>query len=735
MKLVRLAAAGVLAGTAAMGVVGAGLALALARQELPSLPDHGALRTYVPALASEIRASDGSLVARVADENRKFVPVASIPPLVAAAFLSAEDRNFRRHHGVDVSALVRAAMVKARGGPRQIGGSTITQQVVKNLLVGDERTLRRKIREAVVALRIERDLGKDRILEIYLNEVYLGSGAYGVAAAAESYFGKPLDRLDAGEAALLAGLPKAPTAADPRRHPARAKERRDYVLRRMAEDGVIDPAAARAFAARPVTVVRRAPAEDVRYGWFAAAARRSLSERLGPAVVGRGGLEVRTTLDPYLQDAAEEVLRRNLVLIDRRGGWRGPEERIRPPFVASAVPEEPPGAAPWRAGVVLDAGRSARILLRDGRTVELAPEGFAWTGRRAAAAFLAPGDVVLIDAGPKPSLQQMPDVEGGMAVLDPSSGNVLAVVGGWSRARSEFDRATQARRQPGSSFKTFVYLSAVSIGFDGSSPVLDVPIAIDQGPGRSWWRPSSESREAGMGLIPMRRALELSRNMASARLLNEVGLPAVETMLRRLGFDLPSPMPMSAALGTVETTPLAMAAGYAAIANGGTAVRPRFVASVASSGREVAQSAAWGGPGARVVDPVDAAIVADELQGVVLRGTARGAFAGFPDPVGGKTGTTNENKDAWFVAVAPNVVVATWIGRDDARPLPPGASGGHTAAPVAREFLDAVRSRLRPEPFPVPEGARIAVVDPNTGLPSKRGIEAVVRAATIPSEE
>ena len=260
MKLVRLAATGVLAGTAATGVVGAGLALALARQELPSLPDHGALRTYVPALASEIRASDGSLVARVADENRKFVPVASIPPLVAAAFLSAEDRNFRRHHGVDVSALVRAAMVKARGGPRQIGGSTITQQVVKNLLVGDERTLRRKIREAVVALRIERDLGKDRILEIYLNEVYLGSGAYGVAAAAESYFGKPLDRLDAGEAALLAGLPKAPTAADPRRHPARAKERRDYVLRRMAEDGVIDAAAARAFAARPVTVVRRAPA-------------------------------------------------------------------------------------------------------------------------------------------------------------------------------------------------------------------------------------------------------------------------------------------------------------------------------------------------------------------------------------------------------------------------------------------------------------------------------------------
>lgn len=733
MKLVRLAAGGLLAGGAAVGAIGAGLALALARQELPSLPDHAALRTYVPALASEIRAADGSLVARVADENRTFVPVAAIPPLVVAAFLSAEDRNFRRHQGVDVSALARAAAVGIKGGARRIGGSTITQQVVKNLLVGDERTLRRKIREAIVALRIERDLGKDRILEIYLNEVYLGSGAYGVAAAAESYFGKPLHGLDAGEAALLAGLPKAPTAADPRRHPERARERRDYVLRRMAEDGVIDAAAARAFAARPVAVLRRRAAEEMRYGWFVAAARRSLAERLGPAVVGRGGLDVRTTLDPRLQDAAEEVLRRNLVRIDRQAGWRGPEERLRPPYVASAVPEEPAGAAPWRAGVVLEVGRSTRILLRDGRTVEMGPEGFAWTGRRTAAALLAPGDVVLLDAGPKPSLQQMPDVEGAMTVMDPRSGDVLAVVGGFSRARSEFDRATQARRQPGSSFKTFVYLSAVSIGYDGSSPVLDVPIAIDQGPGRGWWRPSSESREAGMGLIPMRRALELSRNMASARLLNDVGLPAVETLLRKLGFELPSPMPMSAALGTVETSPLAMAAGYAAIANGGTMVRPRFVAS--ASGARIAPSSDWGGQGPRVVDAVDAAIVADELRGVVERGTARSAFAGFSDPIGGKTGTTNDNKDAWFVAVAPNLVVATWIGRDDARPLPPGTSGGHTAAPVVREFLDAVRDKLRPAPFAVPEGATTLLVDPKTGMPSKQGIEVVGRAASVPSQE
>lgn len=734
MKLLRLAVAGAIVGSASVGVVGGGFALSLARREIPTLPDHGQLRTYVPALASEIRAGDGSLIARIADENRRFVPIATIPPLVAAAFISAEDRNFRRHHGVDVSALFRAALVKVRGGARQIGGSTITQQVVKNLLVGDERTFRRKIREAVVALRLERDVPKDRILEIYLNEVYLGSGAYGVAAAADAYFGKTLDRLDAGEAAMLAGMPKAPTAADPRRHPERARERRDYVLRRMAEDGAITQEAARAFAARPVAVIARRPVEDPRYGWFAAATRRALNERLGPSVVGRGGLEVRTTLDPFLQDKAEEVLRRNLVQIDRRSGWRGPEERLRPPFTAAAVPEEPQGAEPWRSGVVVEAGRAARVLLRDGRTVEIAPEGFAWTGRRTASAFLAPGDVVLVDAGTRPALQQMPDVEGSMAVLDPRTGDVLAIVGGWSRARSEFDRASQARRQPGSSFKTFVYLAAVSIGFDGSSPVLDVPIAIDQGPGRDWWRPSSESREGGMGLMPMRRALELSRNMASARLLNDVGLPTVEGMLRRLGFDLPSPMPMSAALGTVETTPLAMAAGYSAIANGGVAVRPRFVASVASGSKEVAPGS-WSGTGERVVSEVDAAIVADELKGVVSRGTARSAFAGYPDLVGGKTGTTNDNKDAWFVAVAPNVVVATWIGRDDARPLPAGASGGHTAAPVAREFLDAVRSRLRPDPFPVPVGARTERVDPGTGLPSSRGVEVVARKDAVPSED
>jgi penicillin-binding protein 1A len=734
MKLLRLVVAGALVGTVSAGAVGGGFALALARREIPTLPDPSQLRTYVPALASEIRAGDGSLIARVADENRRFVPIAAIPPLVVSAFLSAEDRNFRRHHGIDVSALFRAALVKLRGGGRQIGGSTITQQVVKNLLVGDERTLRRKIREAVVALRLESEVGKDRILEIYLNEVYLGSGAYGVAAAADAYFGKPLDRLDAGEAALLAGMPKAPTAADPRRHPERARERRDYVLRRMAEDGAIDAAAARAFASRPVAVVRRRPAAEPRYGWFAAAAKRSLSERLGPSVVGRGGLQVRTTLDPFLQDRAEEVLRRNLVQIDRRSGWRGPEERLKPPFTAAAVPEEPAGADPWRSGVVVDAGRSARILLRDGRYVDVAPEGFAWTGRRSASGLLAPGDVVLVDPGPKPSLQQMPDVEGSMAVLDPRNGDVLAMVGGWSRARSEFDRASQARRQPGSSFKTFVYLAAVALGFDGSSPVLDVPIAIDQGPGRGWWRPSSESREGGMGLMPMRRALELSRNMASARLLNDVGMPTVESLLRRLGFDLPYPMPMSAALGTVETTPLSMAAGYAAIANGGVAVRPRFVAEVSRDSREI-DPGAWSGTGERVVGEVDAAIVADELRGVVTRGTARGAFAGFPDPLGGKTGTTNDNKDAWFVGIAPNLVVATWIGRDDAKPLPSGASGGHTAAPVAREFLDAIRPKLRPEPFPLPAGARVELVDPGTGDPSARGVEVVVRDAPVPSDD
>lgn len=713
-------------------------AVSLAKRESVSLPDHLHLQTYVPALASKLRAADGSELAKLAEENRKFVAYDRIPQRVIDAFVSAEDRNYWRHAGVDWAAVIRAALTNLRersvreSDRRPEGGSSITQQVAKNLLVGDERSVRRKIREALVAIKMDRDLGKKRVLEIYLNEVYLGAGAFGVGAAAETYFGKELDQLSVAEAATLAGLPKAPSAADPFRHPDRAAERRNYVIRRLFEDGKIARPEAEAALTTPIALTLREEKKLTSSDWFVAAARRSLVNAIGRDILLRGGFRIDTTLRPEMQRRAEAALRRGLIKADRLSGWRGPLARITAPISPAQIPPPPAGAEHWHTAAVIEAGRSGRLILRDGRQVVLPAEGMAWARSKLTSDPLRVGDVVLINVdGSKVELQQIPQVEGALVALDPRNGDVMALVGGFSRELGEFDRATQARRQTGSSFKSFVYLTALTIGYDPTSALLDVPFAADQGPGQAWWRPGSYGGGGGLGLLPMSRSLEMSRNLSSIRLLYEIGTGPVGNLLRQLGMDVPDPMPLSAGLGALETTPMSMAAAYASMANGGRAVRPRFVSEI--SGHGVPRDADLGGLGPQVVTAVEAAMMESMLRSVVVgeRGTARRAFRDFPGWVAGKTGTTNDSKDAWFVAAMPEIALAVWIGRDDNKPLPGHLTGGAAAAPIARDFLESMGTRLRLAPPELPSGARMIKVDPATGQPSeaKNAMSLVVRAS------
>lgn len=720
MALIRTLLAGATI-TAAAGLLAvASVGVAYVGRIAPDLPSHIAVTDWKAREGTTILASDGSVLGVHAREFRKFVPLPQIPPLVWQAFIAAEDGNYWHHKGVDPRAIARAALANLKGGDGRIeGGSTITQQVVKNLVLSPERTFDRKAKEALLALKIDKEVGKERILEIYLNEIYLGAGAYGVGAAAEVYFGKSLDHLTVAEAATLAGLPQAPSAANPFSRPAKALERRNYVIDRMAAEGFIDAAAGSAAKMLALSVVPRgegAPGSSDASFWYPEeSVRRMLVQTFGSdRIYGEGGI-VRTSIRPALQKIVHEELRRGLVAEDRHSGWRGPLVRgVRFPVDWSAPDlAPPPGAEKWSVGVVAEAGRDARVITRSGEVV-LKGSDLGWaSSSRKASSVLAKGDAVLVgDLGRGPELVQVPTAQGAVVVMDPSSGDILALEGGFSHETSEFNRATQAQRQTGSVFKSFVYLAATERGYDAMSPVLDSPIALSQGPGLEDWKP--QNGEKGMGLITLRRAAELSRNMATVRVLYDVGEEAVASVASRAGFQLPEKLNWSMALGAAETTPLNVATAYSALANGGFRVEPRFYAD---------SNAPAPGPADRVFNPIPVAQVTSMLEGVVHFGTARRAFEGFDLPVAAKTGTTNDSRDAWFAAYGPRFVAVAWVGRDDHKPLSKASSGGGTVAPIMRQILDkaAATDSLDFEAFTLPEGAETVLADRETGLPAEDG--------------
>ena len=736
----------VMAGVALLGAIAlAGLIVAVyAAWLFHDLPDASDLADYRPATATRVYAGDGTLIGEFSDERRIYVPYEQIPLPVIQAFLAAEDRNFFNHGGIDVGGLGRAMfknVFNAATGRRLEGGSTITQQVAKNVLLTNESSINRKVKEAILANRLEATLTKQQILELYLNEIFLGYRSFGVAAAAYNYFGKSLSQLTPDEAAFLASLPKGPNNYHPKRHPAAAKGRRDWVLGEMNQSGWLSDTDLVAARARPLTTQdapRRAQYADADF--FVEQARREAIDRFGKEEVNRGGYYMRTTLDPSLQSAARDALMKGLENYDRRHGWRGAwgTTDFADGWRQTAVRgQRPPERRAWEAAAVENvAGNSVRIrTARDDRTGYLLTGDAAWANANKP---LKRGDLIFVEAqGGQFALKQVPRVNGALVAIEPQSGRVLAMVGGYSYALSSFNRATQANRQPGSAFKPFVYATALEGDYTPASIILDAPISFAGGRNGERWTPENYSREY-YGPQTLRRGLELSRNVMTVRLAQAIGMRNVVDLAKKMGVSDNLQPNLSVSLGAGETTPYRLTAAYAAFANGGRRVDPYLIDMVQDRDGETIFSADrrrcrdCGRPftgqesprleqrGTQVIDPITAYQVNSMLQGVIQRGTAASA-AGLGPNVGGKTGTTNEYRSAWFVGFSSDIVVGVFIGFDDNRPLGSGETGATGPVPVFADFMRAALRERPARPFVRPRNAVFRTVN---------GIEEAFRPGT-----
>jgi penicillin-binding protein 1A len=761
-----------------LAVLGAGLAGLAYWHFSRDLPDYQQLADYEPPIVTRVHAGDGRLLAEYASERRVFVPFTAIPPRVVDAFLAAEDKNFYSHPGVDLQSIVRAALTNFEhvgSNRRPVGASTITQQVAKNFLLTSEVSLDRKIKEALLALRIEQALPKDRILELYLNEIYLGGGAYGVAAAAINYFNKSLDELTIEEAAYLGGLPKGPNNYNPQRFPEAAKVRRDWVLSRMREDGYITAEQETSAAAMPIVTRRREETEMVSAPYFAEEVRRELLARYGEKGLYQAGLSVRTSLDPALQAIADRSLRTGLIAYDRRHGWRGPIAHIAAPVQEwsqkLAAIAQPAGAGEWRLAVVLATdGEGASIgLASDVRgLIPLAelrwarpelPDQHVGPVPKVAADVVKPGDIVLVEAlggdakQPLYALRQIPEVSGAIISMDPHTGRVLAMAGGYSYEMSQFNRATQAKRQPGSAFKPFVYLTALENGFTPSTLILDAPFVADQGPGLPKWKPTNYNTTSFNGPTPLRVGVEQSKNMMTARLGAVVGLDKVAHTVETFGILDRMPLQYAMLLGAGETTPLRLATAYAMLVNGGKRVTPSFIDRVQDrNGKTIARADTrscegcnevdWHGqvppvlPDTRdtVVNATSAYQIVSILQGVVERGTGR-VIGSVGKPLAGKTGTTNDYQDNWFMGFSPDLVAGVYVGFDNPHSLGEKEEGAHNAAPVFRDFMAAALKNTPATAFRIPPGIRLVRVNAATGQLARPGDRTVIYEAFKPGTE
>lgn len=749
------------------------------------LPDYKQLADYEPPVMTRVHAGDGRLLAEYAEQQRVFVPQAAMPRRVVRAFLSAEDKNFYYHPGIDPMGIARAVITNVKNiasGKRLVGASTITQQVAKNFLLSADVTIERKVKEAILAFRIERALKKERILELYLNEIYLGFGSYGVAAAALNYFNKSLDTLTIAEAAFLAALPKAPNNYNPFKYPKAARGRRDWVVGRMLDDGVITPKEARIAKLTPLITRKRQETEYVKADYFAEHVRRELAGRYGETNLYRGGLVVRTTLNPKFQRIADRALRNGLIAYDRRHGWRGPITNIDASvdwLGALSKIKPPPGMAEWRLAVVREVrDKSADIGIDDGRLGIIPLAEMKWArpwlkgellGKRVKipADVLQAGDVIAVqrmfetkDGKPYPdnifALRQLPEIEGAIVALDPHTGRVLAMSGGFSYQRSQFNRVVQARRQPGSAFKPFVYLAALEKGFTPSSLILDAPFVIDQGPGLPKWRPANYTKKF-YGPSTMRLGLEKSRNLMTVRLAQTIGIDAISEYAERFGIVKELPKQLSMALGAGETTLLKLTTAYAMLVNGGKKIVPTLIDRIQDRhGKTVfkhdprqcekCRAPFWTKQPVPILpdhrkqlaDPASAYQMVSMLEGVVQRGTGR-RMRDLGKPLAGKTGTTNKALDTWFIGFSPDLAVGVFSGFDTPRSLGRREQGASVSAPIFKEFMKNVLADKPAIPFRIPTGIRLVRVDSVTGRPARPGDKRVILEAfkpgTVPTGE
>jgi penicillin-binding protein 1A len=745
-----------------------------------SLPDYSQLQDYEPAVMTRVHASDGSLLAEYARERRLYLPIQAVPKLVTNAFVAAEDKNFYEHGGIDFSGIARAAVLYVQqygSGRRPQGASTITQQVAKNFLLTNEVSFARKIKEALLSMKIERTFSKEKILELYLNEIYLGMGAYGVAAASLLYFDKSVHELSIAEVAYLAALPKAPNNYHPFRQRERALERRNYVIERMAEDGYISAADAAKAKKEPLKVTTRPTGARIFAAeYFAEEVRRYINDNYTEKKLYEGGLSVRTTLDPKLQVLARKVLVDGFVNFDEQQGYRGAISKLDMSGewgVKLADVKALSDVTPWRLAVVLETGdQTARVgfqparepggaVSRERETGTVMLEGVKWAKAVAGplkgkaptkvSQVLELGDVVYVEplAGKDGQfrLRQIPEVSGALVAMDPQTGRVLAMVGGFSYDQSQFNRATQALRQPGSSFKPIVYAAALDNGYTPSTVVMDAPLEIDTGSGI--WSPENYSKKF-YGPSTLRFGIEQSRNVMTVRLAQDVGMPLIGEYAKRFGIYDNLPPYLSFALGAGETTLLRMVGAYAMFDNGGRKIQPTLIDRIQDryghniykhDGRECRGCDAdkWASQNEptlidkrdRVLDPMTAYQITSMMEGVVQRGTAT-VVREVGKPIAGKTGTTNDEKDAWFIGFSPDIVVGVYLGYDKPRHLGHGATGGLLAAPIVRDFMKVALADKPAVPFRVPAGIKLIRIDPKTGMRAGPGDQRVILEAFKP---
>jgi len=740
------------------------------------LPEYKQLKDYEPAIVTRLYAGDGRLLAEFAQEKRVFMPIEKMPDMVKHAFIAAEDKNFYTHEGVDFLAIARAALTNFKNmgqGRRLIGASTITQQVAKNFLLTNEVSYERKIKEAILANRIERALTKDQLLELYLNEIYLGARAYGVAAAALQYFNKSLDELSIPEVAYLAALPKAPNNYHPVKKRDAAVARRNWVIGRMVEDGYIEEAQADLARIAPLETIDRDESRIVTAPYFAEEVRRQLGARYGEESLYQGGLAVRTTVDPKLQSIAEKALRDGLMAYDHRHGYRGPLKTITSVAEWKVKLDEfkkPQGVlAEWSVAIVLDAGTErAEIGLENGEKGYIPLDGLKWARKSlnegyalgpeitSAGAVLSKGDIVAVSlaAGQTNNykLEQIPEVQGSIIAMDPHTGRVLAMQGGWKYGISEFNRATQAQRQPGSAFKPFVYLSALENEFTPATLVLDAPFVIEDRPG-NFWSPTNYSNEY-YGPTPIRIGVEKSRNLMTVRLADYLGMDKIVEISKSFGVDENMPPLLANSLGAGESTLLKMVSAYGMIVNGGKQITPSFIDRIQGRRGETifrhdertcgncGSLIRWENQDApeppetrqQLVDERHAYQMVSIMEGVVQRGTGV-RLRELGRPLAGKTGTTNESKDTWFIGFSPDMVVGVFIGFDEPRSLGKRETGSSVALPVFKSFMKEALNDEPILPFRIPNGIRNVQINAATGARAQLGDEKVIwEAFTVGTE-
>jgi penicillin-binding protein 1A len=762
---------------------------------LPSLPSIESMRNVELQVPLRVYTRTGALIAQIGEQRRIPVSYDQIPELVKHAFLAAEDERFFEHHGIDYFGVVRAVLVDVVSGDKSQGASTITMQAARNMFLSLDKTARRKLQETFVTYRMEHEFSKPEIFGLYLNVIFFGQRAYGVAAAAEAFFGKTLDKLDVAEAATIAGLPKAPSRYNPITDPQAATGRRAYVLRRMRELGFIDAATAEAANKEPMEARAHAPLFAVEAPYVAEMARLELRQRFGPSAES-AGYKVYTTIDGRLQGDANRAVRVGLIEYDRRHGWRGPAGHVElpthgEPDYDDVVDEYAAIGNLTPAVVAAVADKSVHAYVKGLGPVEIDWDGLSWARKalraesvgpapKNAAQILSRGDVIYVVADDKGHAQlgQIPEAQSALVALDPNDGSIVALVGGFDYFTNKYNRVTQARRLPGSGFKPFLYSTALEHGFTPASVILDAPVVLDGSGNEDSWRPENVERSFG-GPTRMREALVHSRNLVSIRILKAIGIQSVIDYVPRFGFD-PKTLPhdLTMALGTMQVTPLDLAAAYAVFANGGYRVQPYFIERIEDAAGAIvwraapkrvcpqceptASPAVPGEQGAaavrvsddthgepaplppeevapRVITPQNAYVMDDMMADVIKRGTGVRARALGRTDIAGKTGTTNEAKDTWFNGFTPNLVATVWVGFDQERPLGDAEEGAHTALPIWISFMAAALKGVTEQHRPMPDGIVTLRISPDNGTlvsaENPIGMPELFMADRLPSAE